>query len=56
MGKLTQADLTIFPGSGIFTVEVPLVSGASIVLGEEVACPRFPENAKSMLGRSFIRH
>lgn len=28
MGKLTPADLTKLPGSGIFTVEVPLVAGS----------------------------
>lgn len=56
MGKLTQVDLTKLPGSGIFTIEVALMAGALIVLGEEVACPRFPETAKNMLGRSFPRH
>lgn len=56
MGKLTQVDLTKIPGNGNFTIEVPLVAGAFIVLGEEVACPRFPETAKNMLGRSFARH
>lgn len=56
MGKLTQVDLTKLPGSGIFTVEVSLVAGAFIVLGEEVACPHFPETAKNMFGRSFTRH
>jgi len=56
MEKLTRVDLTQLPESGIFTVEVPLMTGAFVVLGEEAACPHFPETAKNMLSRSFTRH
>lgn len=48
MGKLTQVDLTKLPGHRIFRVGDPLVAGAFIVLGEEVACPCFSETAKNV--------